>query len=1055
MINSLIYFVPLCGCLKEFINMCFKRIFQVGVWALGLLVAFSVHGSVRDKGYILVINSYTEGAIWSNYVIDSVRKDQSIGENVVVESMNTLLIDGEESMRVKKDDVLSKYTELPKAIVLLGSSAWCLFEQELKGIWKDVPVILCVENDYVAPVEAFLKKHEVIQEEKIPLLEVLGEANVSIIKCPVYIRETIEEMRLLLPRLEKIVLMSDHRYVSAQVRCQMREVCEQYFPDLEVVYFTEGEYSLDQVLDSIASFDIQKVGLLYYSWFQRKNLAGNKYLTSNNHKTICSFDNHPIFTLEDIGMADGEMAGGYFYQGKDFAHTVMRTLREVLNGKNPKTIPIQMAGEPEYYLSYPILQKAGIPESLYPDNANYLFAPESFWEKTRYMWGVIAVLLFITYIMWVRVRLLKKEKMMRGREMILLQKYKALFNNMPLAYMKHRLLYNAKGNLVDYRIEEVNPMFEKYFVEASRVIGKKGSELKDDNKSMEFTVLYKKMLEEEKSFMIEYFYKPTGRFFEVFHIASTEKDMVDIFCVDVTDLRKTKSMLESVNYKLSMALDVSNIVPWRWDLERHTVLCDVNRPIELKHCTDNEDSLAVPEEQYFSKIHKDDRERVEAAYSALIAGKVTKIREEYRVLDKSEHHYSYEWVEAQATVDQRNKNGKPLSLVGSSVVITARKQMELALRDAKEHAEESNRLKSAFLANMSHEIRTPLNAIVGFSNILASTETEEEKRKYINIIENNNTLLLQLISDILDLSKIESGSMEFVYSEFDLNALMRGLKQTSCLRLTSAAVEIKFDEYLPDCCIRSEKNRLTQVITNLLNNAIKFTKEGTIRFGYHLLEKDSLYFYVSDTGCGIDADKKDTVFERFVKLNNFAQGTGLGLSICKTIVERMGGKIGVESEVGQGTTFWFTIPYVAVKLRCQEIKEEKIVQQVVEKNKLKILVAEDNPSNYMLFESILKKDYQLIHAWNGREAVELFKEHDPHLVLMDINMPELNGFQAVQEIRKISCTVPVIAVTAYAYASDEEKIMASGFDGYTAKPINANLLRSKIIALLEKHLILL
>lgn len=257
--------------------------------------------------------------------------------------------------------------------------------------------------------------------------------------------------------------------------------------------------------------------------------------------------------------------------------------------------------------------------------------------------------------------------------------------------------------------------------------------------------------------------------------------------------------------------------------------------------------------------------------------------------------------------------------------------MELALREAKEHAEESNRLKSAFLANMSHEIRTPLNAIVGFSNILASAEAEEEKREYINIIENNNTLLLQLISDILDLSKIESGSMEFAYSEFDLNALMRGLEQTSCLRLTSAAVEIKFDEYLPDCCIRSEKNRLTQVITNLINNAIKFTKEGTIRFGYHLLEKDSLYFYVSDTGCGIDADKKDAVFERFVKLDNFVQGTGLGLSICKTIVERMGGKIGVESEVGQGTTFWFTIPYVAVKLHYQEIKEEKIVQHTVEK----------------------------------------------------------------------------------------------------------------------------
>ncbi len=337
-------------------------------------------------------------------------------------------------------------------------------------------------------------------KDKIPLQESSGRTNVTLIKCPVYIRETIEEMRLLLPDLEKIVLMSDHRYVSAQVRCQMRKVCEQYFPDLEVAYFTEGEYSLDQVLDSIESFDIQKVGLLYYSWFQRKNLAGNKYLTSNNHKTICSFDNHPIFTLEDVGMADGEMAGGYFYRGKDFAHTVMRTLRDVLNGKDPKTIPVQIAGKPECYLSYPILQKAGIPESLYPDDANYLFAPESFWEKTRYMWIVIVVLLFITYIMWARVRLLKKEKMMRGREMILLQKYKTLFNNMPLAYMKHRLLYNAKGDIVDYRIEEVNPMFEEYFVEASRVVGKKGSELKDDNKSGEFCSCYIKRCLRNKIF---------------------------------------------------------------------------------------------------------------------------------------------------------------------------------------------------------------------------------------------------------------------------------------------------------------------------------------------------------------------------------------------------------------------------------------------------------------------------------------------------------------------------------------------------------------------------
>lgn len=1034
--------------------MSWNRILKIILLGICFLVFFSVKGNVRDRGFVLVINSYTDGTIWSNYAIDSIRKDRTIKEDIVVESLNTLLFEDENSLRERREYILEKYPEQPKAIVLLGSSAWCFFEEDVHGRWKDIPVILCVQADYVGTVESVLGKGEIVPGEIIPLGKARLGDNVTVIECPVYIRETIEEMKVVLPKMEKVVLISDHRYVSSQIRYKFQQECQEYFPELQVEYFTEGKITFDQMLDSIASYDIEKVGLLYFSWIQREEMAGSKYLTSNNHKTICTFDNHPIFNLEDVGIANGEMAGGYFYLGEDFGHTVAKTLRKVMGGMNAKDIPWQKVGEPGYYLCYNVLQKAGISSSLYPDNATYFFAPETFWAKYKYVLFVIMVLLLLLYVMWIRIRLLKQEKALHEKEFSLLKKYETLFNNMPIAYMKHQLVYNAKGELEDYRVLDINPMFKKYFVQGDVFVGKKGSEIPSSSYK-EYLVLYKRMLAEKKSLTIEYYHKRTQRYYEVLFMISEEKDMMDIFSVDITDLRKTKSMLESVNYKLAMALDVASITPWRWDLEKKTMLCDVNRPIELKHFGGDEDALAVPEEQYFAKIHKDDRERVKAAYMSLIEGKVSKIKEEYRVLDKSDHHYSFEWVEARATVDKKDKNGKVVSLVGSSVVITKRKRMELDLREAKEHAEESNRLKSAFLANMSHEIRTPLNAIVGFSNILASAEEEDEKKEYINIIENNNTLLLQLISDILDLSKIESGSMEFNYSEFDLNALMRELEQTSRLRLTTPEVEIIFEESLPECCIRSEKIRLTQVVSNLINNAIKFTKQGSIRFGYHPLERNSLYFYVSDTGCGIESAKKDSVFERFVKLNSFVQGTGLGLPICKTIIERLGGKIGVESEIGQGSTFWFTIPYVAVKIHREEIQEEEFVPQVVEKNKLKILIAEDNSSNYMLFESILKKDYHLIHAWDGMEAVRLFKEHEPHLVLMDINMPQLNGYEAVQEIRKISSSVPVIAVTAYAYASDEEKIMASGFDGFTSKPINANVLRSKIISLLEKRLILL
>lgn len=1034
--------------------MCIKNILRIGFLFIFVLCELSASWA-RDRDNILVINSYTDVTVWSNYVIDSLRKDYSLDKDILVESLNMLLVEDDSIAMQRKRFIIEKHsTLLPRCIVVLGTPAWCLFEDTFKGVWKDIPIILCVQEDYVTSWAAVLGKKEIVPEEMKSVREMAKGYNATVIECPIHVKGTIEEMKLLLPAMEKIVLISDHRYVSAQVRYEMQNVCRKYFPDLQVSYFTEGDMTMDDLLDSISSFDINKVGLLYFSWFQREGMLGNKYISCNNHKTISAFDHHPIFILEDTGIQEGELAGGYFYAGEELGHAVGRTLREIMAGKSPKDIDWQRV-EPDYYLCYNVLQKAGIPESVYPDNAHYFFVPESFWSKNRYMIFVVAILSFSLYLMWERMRLMKKERALHEKELSFLKKYKALFNNMPIAYMKHELVYNNRGDIEDYVVQVINPMFSKYFEGGEDIVGKRGSEIRNSNYK-EYLVLYKTMLTEKKSFTIEYYYKPSEKYFEVLFVASEENGMIDVFCVDITDLRNTRALLESVNYKLAMALDVANIIPWRWNLEDGTMLCDVNRPIELQHYQGDEKTLAVPQEQYFSKIHKDDRERVRAAYSALIEGSVEKIKEEYRVLDKSNHHYSYEWVEAQAAVEKRDKSGRALSLVGSSLIITGRKKMELDLREAKEHAEESNRLKSAFLANMSHEIRTPLNAIVGFSNILVSAEEENEKQEYVSIIENNNKLLLQLINDILDLSKIESGSMEFVYSDFDLNALLHELEQTSVLRLTTSAVEIVFEEGLPECCIHMEKNRLTQIVANLINNATKFTEKGSIRFGYHLLEKNTLYFYVTDTGCGISADKKESIFERFVKLNSFAQGTGLGLPICKTIVERMGGKIGVESEIGSGSTFWFTVPYNPVKLHHEEEKKDKfIIQEAVEKDKLKILIAEDNPSNYMLFESILKKEYKLVHAWNGLEAVNLFEEHHPHLVLMDINMPELNGYEAVQKIRKISSTVPVIAVTAYAYASDEEKIMASGFDAYAAKPINANALKSKIIHLLEKRIILL
>ncbi len=372
--------------------------------------------------------------------------------------------------------------------------------------------------------------------------------------------------------------------------------------------------------------------------------------------------------------------------------------------------------------------------------------------------------------------------------------------------------------------------------------------------------------------------------------------------------------------------------------------------------------------------------------------------------------------------------------------ITKDKLMEQELIDAKVKAEESDKLKSAFIANMSHEIRTPLNAIVGFSKIIAETADEEERRSYYTIVETNNGRLLGLINEILDLSKIESGIMEFDMESIHLAALCQDIQQTLRMRC-QPGVELIFEKSDKNLVLLTDKNRLSQVFNNLIGNAIKFTKQGSIRFGYQLNDQE-LVFHITDTGDGIPDDKVDKVFDRFIKGDSFTQGTGLGLPICKSIIEKFGGTISLKTKFGEGTTFHFTLPLSYVIASSDENAE-----QHSESDKY-ILIAEDTDVNYQLLTTMIGDEYTIRWAMNGMEAVTMFQEERPDIVFMDIKMPIMNGIEATKIIRSISSEVPIIAQTAFAFDFDRNAAMEAGCTTFLPKPYN----KQQIQELLAKYL---
>ena len=378
----------------------------------------------------------------------------------------------------------------------------------------------------------------------------------------------------------------------------------------------------------------------------------------------------------------------------------------------------------------------------------------------------------------------------------------------------------------------------------------------------------------------------------------------------------------------------------------------------------------------------------------------------------------------------------------------ATEQLEIANKKLKEYeekaqkAEKASQMKSLFLANMSHEIRTPLNAIEGFSRVLVETDSEVERMKYYQIIESNNQRLGSLVNEILDLSRVESGDIAIKKDMTDLNQLCESITQIFKFRCPDS-VKLEWDKPILSAMLKTDANRITQVLSNLIGNALKHTSNGRITYGYRLIdEMQNIEFFVADTGSGIAPEIQEHIFDTYVSGDaEQQQGFGLGLALCKIIVEKLGGTIRVESTVGKGSTFTFVLPFegtvgdistesttTSANVRTIRVSERPL------QNMKTILVVEDEDSNYELVKIVLQKRYRLLRAHNGIEAVQMNEDEHPDMILMDIRMPGMNGLDATRIIKEVSHNTPVVALSAYAFDEDIRQAKAAGCDEFMSKP---------------------
>lgn len=981
--------------------------------------------------YVCIISSYEYQNEWGQILAKKLKKEVEGSLHAQNIEIFYTGISNADSLGIARELLKTEewMAKSPSLVIVIGYEAWMTLRSTDDARLKEIPMILCgVQEQEYADYDHFLRNKRIADfRNLVPVDSLLTGYNALAVTQQNNAKKTMKEIAGLLPQKRDIVFVSGQNYSDIRYAQCLDEVINASYPSLRLLTQKVSKVN-NQALGGLKSkIDEERTVIIL-----------NHYNAPENpdQKDFSDLPDVPVFLLCDKELySTSGFVGGVYEPVPIYSNRIVSGIKDLLSGKKQTDKPHEKA------LRSTINKSAAQKFNINLKNlSDLLVVAEPQVNKNQYLFAfigfVLLPLLFIIGVILLIIMIFRKNRSAGKIEEYssAVTKFQTIYRNIPVGIGA----FHEDGSYREWNQE---------FLKMARLL------LPDFKPSNRFNLFTSELISEEINEAINK--REVGE-----RILTTEQNGVQTRArIIFTPIREKSSGIIVSIFDVTQTMEENekrNLLGSIFDKAMGESRLGIAELDFIKgRCTATDGwykGLNVVKnttlDLCFANLHPQDKPLLVAFMDELEQSKTgDTLTLEIRI---QQLDTTYNWVKLTFNIKERDEESRKTICSVVLADIHTHKQREEQLKEACNRIISGNRIKNSFLSNMNNDIRMPLNAIVGFSELIIESTDSAEQKELVKYLNENNEKFLKLVSDIVDMSQIAAGTLKCRMSDVDINEMMNELIANIQPSLNNPQVQLIFHPQ-EHCVVYSDRDKLLQVMTNFLNNALKATQRGSIELGYKILSK-KIQLYVKDTGCGVEPEKREHLFDRFSKKTNEYTGAGTGLSISSAIIKLLKGEIGFDTELDKGSNFWCTIPseYVGTDIQIGLTGKLDSATKLMDTSLKTILIAEDNTNNFQLLNFILKGKFKILHAINGEKAVEMFKQYGPDIILMDIKMPIMDGYQATAAIREISKEVPIIAVTAYAFNNDKEKILDSSFTGFIAKPVREKELLETINDILNK-----